>query len=75
LICTNFAFIFSLKSLKRLNVFETNLIIGLEPVYGIILAYFFLNEGQYLELKFYIASLLIFTLIFLHPYLKKKVLN
>jgi drug/metabolite transporter (DMT)-like permease len=72
LLCTNLAYVISLFCLKKLSVFETNLIIGLEPVYGIIMAYFLLDEHQYLNINFYLASMLILVLIFLHPWLIRK---
>lgn len=71
-LCTNFAFLISVNSLKRLSAFEANLIVGLEPVYGIILAYIFLHENEYLSFRFYIASILIFILIFIHPVIGQK---
>jgi drug/metabolite transporter (DMT)-like permease len=67
LLCTNLAFLVSLFSLKKLSIFESNLIIGLEPVYGILIAYFILDESQYLNLNFYLSAFLILLLIILNP--------
>lgn len=71
-LCTNFAYYVAVKSLEYLPVFRVNLIVSLEPVYGIFLAFVFFNEAKYLNLKFYIGSVLILTMIFIHPYLKVK---
>jgi drug/metabolite transporter (DMT)-like permease len=71
-LCTNVAFLTSIFSLKKLAVFETNLIVSLEPVYGIVLAYFVLNEGEFLGFSFYLTSILILLVVFLHPIIKTK---
>ncbi len=70
--CTTLAFLLNLKSLKHLSAFTSNLIINLEPVYGIILAMLILNEHRELNTNFYIGVVVILTSVFLHPFLKKK---
>lgn len=70
--CTTLAFILNLKSLKYLSTFTTNLIINLEPVYGIILAMLILNEHHELNTNFYIGVSVILSSVFLHPFLKRK---
>jgi drug/metabolite transporter (DMT)-like permease len=70
--CTTLAFLLNLKSLKHLSAFTSNLIINLEPVYGILLAMVILNEHRELNTNFYIGVVVILTSVFLHPILKKK---
>ena len=70
--CTTLAFLLNLKSLKHLSAFTSNLIINLEPVYGIVLAMLILNEHKELNTNFYIGVVVILTSVFLHPFLKKK---
>jgi drug/metabolite transporter (DMT)-like permease len=70
--CTTLAFILNLKSLKYLSAFTSNLIINLEPVYGILLAMLILNEHHELNTNFYIGVAVILTSVFLHPFLKRK---
>lgn len=70
--CTTLAFMLNLKSLKYLSTFTTNLIINLEPVYGIILAMLILNEHHELNTNFYIGVSVILSSVFLHPFLKRK---
>ena len=70
--CTTLAFMLNLKSLKYLSTFTTNLIINLEPVYGIILAMLVLNEHHELNTNFYIGVSVILSSVFLHPFLKRK---
>jgi drug/metabolite transporter (DMT)-like permease len=69
---TTRACLLNLKSLKHLSAFTSNLIINLEPVYGIILAMLILNEHRELNTNFYIGVVVILTSVFLHPFLKKK---
>jgi drug/metabolite transporter (DMT)-like permease len=44
LLCTSLAFALAIHSLKELSAFISNLSINLEPVYGILLAIWLLNE-------------------------------
>ncbi len=72
LACTTLAYILSLRALKHLTAFATNLTINLEPVYGIILAWIILQENEELNLGFYIGCALIVLVVFAYPFLKKK---
>ncbi len=72
LACTTLPFILSMIALKQLSAFATNLVINLEPVYGIILAIFILNEHKELNINFYIGATVIMISVFIYPILKKK---
>lgn len=72
LLCTTLAFVISMKALKHLSAFDSNLVVNLEPVYGIILAIIILKEHNELSLTFYIAVSTIMLIVFLHPFLEKK---
>jgi len=71
LLCTTLAYYLGLLALKKLSAFETNLIINLEPVYGIILAIIILKEHHELNLRFYLGVLVILLVVFSYPYAKK----
>lgn len=71
LFCTSLAYYLGLLALKKLSAFETNLIINLEPVYGIILAIIILKEHHELNLRFYLGVLIILIVVFSYPYAKK----
>ena len=73
-ICTNVAFKLTVQAMKKISVFETNLIIGLEPLYGILLAVVFFKEYQYFTFQFYIAAVLILALVLIYP-LKRQYRN
>ncbi len=72
IVCTNLAYLISMQALKKVEVFQANLIVGLEPVYGIMLSFIFFKENKYLSINFYLAAIFIFILSFMHPYIKRK---
>jgi drug/metabolite transporter (DMT)-like permease len=55
LFCTVLSFNLQLNALKKLSAFTTNLTYNLEPVYGIILAFIFFKENEYLNQSFYVG--------------------
>lgn len=67
--CTTIAFILQLNALRSLSAFACNLAINLEPIYGIILAYFLLHENKQLNLQFYIGAAIIISSVFIYPLL------
>ncbi|MBT8326120.1 MAG: DMT family transporter, partial [Bacteroidia bacterium] len=69
--CTSVAYVLALNSLKELSAFIANLSVNLEPVYGILLAVWLLNEDQDLNLSFYIGTSIILLAVVLHPVLTK----
>lgn len=76
LLCTTLTVILSLRALRKLSAFATNLTINLEPVYGIFLAYFLLQDGQELGIRFYLGTLIIMVSVFgyagIKRFLKRK---
>ena len=72
LLCTTLAFILALEALKHLSAFASNLVVNLEPVYGILLAMLILNEHQDLNLRFYLGVLIILTVVILHPIMTRR---
>ncbi|WP_116126939.1 DMT family transporter [Lewinella sp. IMCC34183] len=64
LLCTTLTFFLSLRSLSKLSAFASNLTVNLEPVYGIFLAYFLLDDAQELGPNFYWGALLIILAVF-----------
>ena len=72
LLCTTLAYILSLRALKHLTAFATNLVINLEPLYGILLAAAILKEYEQLTTNFYIGGGIIIVVVLAYPYLKKR---
>jgi drug/metabolite transporter (DMT)-like permease len=71
LLCTSLAFALSLNALKEISAFISNLSINLEPVYGILLAIWILNEDADLNFDFYLGTAIILLAVLLHPIIIK----
>ncbi len=72
LLCTTLAYVLALRSLRELSAFASNLTINLEPVYGILLAMWILNEQRELSGSFYFGVALIVGAVFAHALQKKR---
>lgn len=70
-LCTGFAFVASVKVMEELTPFTVSLTINLEPVYGIILAFFIFGASEKMTLGFYVGTVLILGALYLNA-LKKK---
>lgn len=76
-ICTAYAFTASVKVMRRLSPYTVMLTTNLEPVYGIILAYFIIGGKEKMSIEFYIGALIIVITVILngvfkHYYNKKS---
>lgn len=72
LLCTSLAFVLQLNALKELKAFTTNLIINLEPIYGMLMAVWIFKENKALTPQFYIGSAIILGSVILYPILSRK---
>ncbi|MEM9051558.1 MAG: EamA family transporter, partial [Bacteroidota bacterium] len=70
-VCTAFAFVASVKVMEELTPFTVSLTINLEPVYGIILAFFIFGSSEEMTWGFYVGTVLILGALYLNA-LKKK---
>lgn len=71
-ICTNIAFSLEMKALKNMSAFTSSVILNLEPIYGIIAAFFIFNEREILNQWFFIGTAIILSTVFLQAYIAKK---
>ena len=72
-VCTAFAFLVSVNVLKVIPAYTMVLTINLEPIYGIILAWFIFGESEKMSLSFYLgASMIMFTLFF-NAWIKQRI--
>jgi drug/metabolite transporter (DMT)-like permease len=62
-ICSVWAFQLSANALKKISAFTVNLTYNLEPVYGIMLAFFIYHENKDLGISFYIGLLFILVAV------------
>jgi len=70
-VCTTFTNVITLKSLKHLTAFASNLVFNFEPLYGIVLAAVILKEYEQLTTGFYIGGAIIISIVLLHPTIQK----
>lgn len=70
-LCTTFTNFLFLRALKKLSAFAANLTVNLEPVYGIALAYFLLNDAEELTPSFYWGTGLILVAVFGYAGIKR----
>jgi len=72
LVCTTLTYVWMLKVLKHVSAYTANLVFNMEPVYGILLAILLLKEHRELDPRFYVGVIIIIFIVFLHPYISKK---
>lgn len=75
LLCTAFTNFLFLRALKKLSAFAANLTVNLEPVYGIFLAFFLLNDAEELSPTFYVGTLVILIAVFGYTGVKRMFRN
>jgi len=71
-LCTTIAHAMSLFALHHVSAFALNLVINLEPVYGILLAMVLLKENKSLNAGFYTGAAVILIAVLSYPYLQKR---
>ena len=70
-VCSAYAFTASIEVMKKLSPYTVMLTTNLEPVYGIILAFFILGDSEKMSITFYIGSIVILFTVLLNGYLQK----
>lgn len=70
--CTSYAFVTSVDLLKTLSAYTVAIAINLEPVYSIILAYFIFGDSEKMNFGFYVGTLFVLSIIWIHPILDRK---
>lgn len=71
-VCTAFAYVLGVAVMKELSAFTVALTTNLEPVYGIILAFFILKQKEQMSLGFYLGATIVLGAVFLYPVLKNR---
>ena len=65
LFCTVGLYVLFAESLKKLSAFTVNLSFNLEPIYSIIIAFLFFNEGKQVNASFYVGLSLVLVSVLL----------
>lgn len=71
-VCTAYAFTASVKVMKQLSPYTVMLTTNLEPVYGIVLAYFIIGEKEKMSALFYVGAVVIIVTVILNGILKHR---
>ena len=69
-VCTAYAFTASVKVMRILSPYTVMLTTSLEPVYGIVLAYFIIGGKEKMSVEFYIGAVLIVITVILNGIVK-----
>jgi drug/metabolite transporter (DMT)-like permease len=72
LVCTVLTWILSLQALRKVSAYTMGLALNLEPVYGIILAILFADEGKLMNSGFLTGAGIIMVTIILHTWYKLR---
>lgn len=67
--CTVTLYVLFAEALKQLPAFTVNLSFNLEPLYAIVLAFLFFNEGKEVNSSFYIGCLFVMSSVILQSFL------
>lgn len=71
LVCTVYAYSYSVQLMRRLSAFSVNLTVNLEPVYGIVMALMFFPEKEKMTPGFYLGTSLILISVLIYPVLNR----
>jgi drug/metabolite transporter (DMT)-like permease len=74
-VCTAYAFTASVKVMRILSPYTVMLTTSLEPVYGIVLAYFIIGGKEKMSVEFYIGAVLIVITVILNGIVKHYLSN
>lgn len=69
-ICTAYAFTASVQVMRRLSPYTVMLTTNLEPVYGIVLAFFIIGGKEKMSTAFYIGAIIIVITVILNGVIK-----
>ncbi|MEO9891792.1 DMT family transporter [Aurantibacter sp.] len=71
-VCTAYAFIALVKTMRFISPYTILLSLNLEPVYGIVLAILIFGESEHMQPTFYVGAILILGIIVLNGVLKNR---
>ncbi|MBN8860259.1 MAG: DMT family transporter [Sphingobacteriales bacterium] len=72
LFCTVGLYILFAESLKRIPAFTVNLTFNLEPIYAIIIAFLFFDEGRQVNLSFYVGLFFVAASVILQSLISRN---
>lgn len=72
LFCTAGLYVLFAESLKKLSAFTVNLSFNLEPIYAIIIAFLFFDEGREVNISFYFGLAFVIISVILQSIISRK---
>ena len=67
LVCTCVAWVLCTRAVRHVTAFDSIMVINLEPVYGILMAFLILKDHKELTTSFYIGASIILASVIIHP--------
>ena len=71
IVCTVYPFTASVRLMKKISAFTVNLSINLEPVYGILFAFFIFKDAERMSGGFYLGAVIILFSVFSHAFIER----
>ncbi|SFU38285.1 EamA domain-containing membrane protein RarD [Pustulibacterium marinum] len=71
-VCTAYAFMSSVKVMRFLSPYTVMLTTNLEPIYGILLAYFILGDSEKMSFQFYVGAFIILSTVIANGVIKNR---
>lgn len=71
LVCTVYAYSTSIKLMKKFSPYTINLVVNMEPVYGILLALVIFGDREKMTYSFYMGAFVIIAAVFCYPVLNR----
>ncbi|HUR30115.1 MAG TPA: DMT family transporter [Saprospiraceae bacterium] len=72
LVCTSIAWVLATRAIRTVTAFDQMMVINLEPVYGIAMAFLLLDDRKELTASFYIGASIILISVIIHPIYKYR---
>lgn len=72
IVCTSIAWVLAARSMLVVTAYDSLMVINLEPIYGIVMALFMLNDRKELTTSFYAGAAIIFATVIIHPIWQRK---
>ena len=72
LFCTVLVYVFLTEAMKKISAFTANLSMNLEPIYAIIIAFLFFDEGKQVNSSFYMGLFFVVLSVVLQTILSVK---
>ncbi|NOT75871.1 MAG: DMT family transporter [Cyclobacteriaceae bacterium] len=71
-LCSVYAYSTAVELMKRVSAFFFQLMLNLEPVYGIIMAVLIFGDEEKMNLNFYLGTLVILCAVLIYPMMRKR---